>query len=111
MIRQTGKLVSNFSRGVLVVKISGELDHHGAVALRGDIDKMIYANQPVRLVLDLSQVEFMDSSGIGLIMGRYSVMSGLGGETVLLNPNSTISKILSLAGMERIIRIEKTRRG
>ena len=111
MIKQTGRLVSDFSRGVLVVKISGELDHHGAVSLRGDIDEMIYSNRPIRLVLDLSQVEFMDSSGLGLIMGRYSVMSKLGGEIVLLNPCNAISKILALAGMERIIRIEKTRRG
>ena len=110
MIKQTGRFECGFSKGVLVIKISGEIDHHGAVIMRGDIDARIYEHRPERLIIDLSSVDFMDSSGLGLIMGRYSVMAKLGGETVLLNPCSSIEKILALAGMDRIIRIEKTRR-
>jgi len=61
---------------------------------------------PCKLILDLSAVDFMDSSGLGLILGRYSVMKSIGGELVVLNPTAGVMKILSLAGAERIIKIE-----
>ena len=83
----------------LVVSISGEVDHHGAVGVRSDIDELIFEKRPKKLVLDLSSVSFMDSSGLGLIMGRYSLLK---------DPPSAVMRILSLAGIERLIRIEKT---
>lgn len=91
----------------VLLTLCGEIDHHSAVAVRHEIDDMLMLTRPKMLIIDLSCVEFMDSSGLGLIMGRYSLMEKLGGETVIQNPSLRVKKILSLAGMERIIRIEK----
>ena len=91
----------------VTVRLCGEIDHHSAASVRHEIDEMLMRLRPKMLRIDLSIVDFMDSSGLGLIMGRYSLMEKLGGETVLRNPGERVKKILSLAGMERIIRIEK----
>ena len=57
-------------------------------------------------MLDLAEIEFMDSSGLGLIMGRYALMKSLGGELSVQNPNPRLVKIFELAGLGRIIQIE-----
>ena len=90
----------------LRVRICGEIDHHNAVMIRRDIDSEIYSVRPKRLVFDLSGVDFMDSSGLGLILGRFASVRDVGGELVVLNPNKSVMKILKLAGAERILKIE-----
>ena len=64
----------------LAVTIGGEIDHHGAAPLRDGIDALIWEHRPKHLYIDMSGVEFMDSSGLGLIMGRYELMRELGGD-------------------------------
>lgn len=91
----------------LVVSLSGEIDHHSAVSVRSEIDAAIYEMGPEKTVLDLSNINFMDSSGLGLIMGRYALMQKLGGVLTLKNPNERVVKIFELAGLGRIIKIEK----
>ena len=59
-------------------------------------------------MLDLSGIDFMDSSGIGLIMGRYTKMKAIGGELSILDPNDRILKIFKMAGLEKIVSIEYT---
>ncbi len=110
MIKRTGSFTYESDGDMLTVKILGEIDHHCAVSVRGDIDELIYKCRPKMLRIDLSEVGFMDSSGLGLIMGRYSLMSKLGGETVVKDPCEPISRILSLAGIGKIIRIERTKK-
>lgn len=92
---------------VLIATISGELDHHGAVAVRTLIDEEIRRRAPSKCVLDLSALDFMDSSGLGLIMGRYSLMTRMGGVLTLRRPNERIVKIFRLAGLERMVTIEE----
>ena len=92
----------------LMIVISGEIDHHSAVAVRNEIDAEILRVCPKKAVMDLSGIDFMDSSGLGLIMGRYSKMRAIGGELSLLDPNERILRIFTLAGLERIVRIEYT---
>ncbi len=93
----------------VTVYVRGEIDHHTAVAVRNGIDAVLFEKRPAQLRLDLSGVGFMDSSGLGLIMGRLSVMKALGGNLLLLNPSPETSRILSLAGMERLVPIAYTR--
>lgn len=90
----------------LVVSLGGEIDHHSAAPLRTEIDAAIYEHVPRTLILDFSEVTFMDSSGIGLIMGRYKILQPLGGEILLLNPAPHINRVLRLAGMERLAKIQ-----
>ena len=94
----------------LIVRIPGEIDHHAAKALREEIDRAIFYHRPNTLVLSLSEVSFMDSSGLGLILGRLARIKELGGELVIADPNLQVMKILRLAGLERKIRIERSER-
>ena len=98
----------NEETNTVSIIICGEIDHHSAVIIRREIDNMLLHTHPKNLIIELYSVDFMDSSGLGLIMGRFSLMQKLGGTTILRNPNERIKKILSLAGMERIIKIERT---
>lgn len=90
----------------LLVRISGEIDHHSAVYVRGEIDKKIAELCPKRTVIELSGIDFMDSSGLGLIMGRVQKMRAVGGELILRDPNERVIKIFKLAGLEKIVKIE-----
>ena len=107
MLKNNCNFEIEFCDDVLVVVLKGEIDHHNAVKVRGDIDELIYEKKPRKTVLDLGLIDFMDSSGLGLIMGRYALMQRIGGELTLKNPNERILKIFELAGLGRIIKIEE----
>ena len=92
--------------GSLYAHVVGEIDHHSALSVREAIDAKIFSVRPEVLYLELSRVGFMDSSGLGLIMGRYSLMKKLGGRTVVLDPSQAIMRIVRLAGLDRTVKIE-----
>ncbi len=104
--RPRAEFVCDTAGSILSIRIRGEIDHHTAAAIRQGIDATLFEKRPAKLILDLSAVSFMDSSGLGLIMGRYSVMKELGGEMMVWNPSRETRSILTLAGMERLVRIE-----
>ena len=85
--------------------VRGEIDHHSAKLLRDGIDEKIFEVRPKSLYIDLSEVEFMDSSGLGLLMGRYKLMRVYGGKTYIQNPSHRVLKIIELAQMGRIIEV------
>ena len=107
MIKENKLFLHAMNEDVLEIKLLGEMDHHSAIGVRADIDELIFENRPAKTVLDLSGISFMDSSGLGLIMGRYSLMKDLGGSLALRAPTDAVMKILKLAGMERMIKIEE----
>lgn len=94
-----------FNDGTLCAYISGEIDHHNAKAARRRIDREMESCRPQRLVLDLSGVNFMDSSGLGLILGRLTKARDLGVDFAVSNPTDATMKIINLAGGERLIKI------
>lgn len=109
MLKNKG-LVEYETRGeTLIVRVGGEIDHHSAVAVRTGIDGRIAAERPSRVMLELSAVDFMDSSGLGLIMGRFALVKQYGGSFAVLDPSPAVMKIMRLAGMERMISILRTR--
>ncbi|MCL2068404.1 MAG: STAS domain-containing protein [Oscillospiraceae bacterium] len=87
--------------------LSGEIDHHSTKPIRGEIDEITQRIAPCELVLDFRDVGFMDSSGIGLVMGRYQLMQELGGELRVTNLSSHIKKVMKLAGLDRLAVIER----
>ncbi|MBQ3562739.1 MAG: anti-sigma factor antagonist [Clostridia bacterium] len=98
--------VSIVAKGeVITAFLNGEIDHHTAAELRTTIDDAVVNNKPTLLVLDFKNVSFMDSSGIGLVMGRYKTISELGGELAIVNTSPGIGKVMKLAGMERLAKI------
>ena len=100
------EVTADTAGSILSVRVRGEIDHHTAADIRREIDGLLFERRPRKLILDLSAVSFMDSSGLGLIMGRLSVMRELCGEMTVWNPSRETRSILTLAGMERLVRIE-----
>jgi len=90
----------------LNVKIRGDIDHHSAKNVREKIDESIRETKPRFVILDLSSVEFMDSSGLGLILGRYNSATNVGARLIIYKPTKRIKRILEMAGIERIIEIK-----
>ncbi len=82
--------------------LEGEIDHHNAIFIRKTIDRAISSKKPQLLILDFSAVSFMDSSGIGLVMGRYKLMKAIGGEIRVENLSSGAYKVMRLAGLDRL---------
>ena len=91
--------------GRLRAVLRGEIDHHSAKVIRDTIDEKIFETRPKLLILNFSLVDFMDSSGLGLIMGRYKLMNIYGGKTQIEDPSARVLKIIELAQMNRIIDI------
>lgn len=87
---------------LLTANIVGDLDHHSAKEIREQIDRSIESTRPHQLVLDFKEVSFMDSSGIGLVMGRYKLMQEIGGKVKIANTSSHIKKVMKLAGLDRL---------
>ncbi len=107
MTEQITGIKSITSGKTLTVYLDGDIDHHNARMIRSRIDTKIYIQRPDELILDLSRVCFMDSSGLGLILGRYTKAVELGIVFKVVNPTPQIRKILDLAGTERLIKIEQ----
>ena len=107
MISKQTRTVCTQDGDVLRAKIVGEVDHHSAK----EIDDAILAARPRKVVLDLGAVDFMDSSGLGIIMGRRVFAEKLGAAFALANPSRRVARIIELAGLARIIPIETTQSG
>ena len=90
-------------KGRLVAAVTGEIDHHNALLLREKVDRQIAAMRPAELCIDLSGVEFMDSSGLGFIMGRYRSMTGLGGKVSVKGAKGRVEAVLQMAGAYRYV--------
>ena len=90
----------------LTAFLSGEIDHHAAVAMRNAIDAHLIGSEVKLLILDFADVSFMDSSGIGLVMGRYRQIQYNDGVLHITNPPPHIYKVMRIAGLERLAVIE-----
>ncbi|GAB6087737.1 anti-sigma F factor antagonist [Alkaliphilus crotonatoxidans] len=87
----------------LIVKLDGELDHHVSEEIRNDLDEAIEQKRIKNLIFDLSNLRFMDSSGIGVIMGRYKNISKLGGKVAIIKVSEKVDKIFTLSGLYKIV--------
>lgn len=87
----------------LVVVIDGEIDHHTASRVRERIDSKFLMEPVKNMIIDMSRVTFMDSAGIGLILGRMSRVSCIGGKMTLRKPKPEIKRILKMSKIESII--------
>lgn len=86
--------------------LSGEIDHHLAKSQREEIDKMLFLKKPKILSLDFSEVNFMDSSGIGLIIGRVEVAGRLSCRVKLTGLSESQRKLIRLSGIEKLENLE-----
>lgn len=88
----------------LVIHIEGELDHHTAEDIREKVDKIYDRTSCKDMVFDFEQVEFMDSSGIGMIIGRYKNAEKQGGQVFITGMDENIQKIFALSGLQKIVK-------
>ena len=86
-------------KGCVVAVIEGDIDHHTAKDIRETIDEYIEKYSPLFLKLDFGEVRFMDSSGIGLIMGRYKLMTSLRGKLKVVNVPMNFESMIKLSGL------------
>ena len=86
-----------------VTKVSGELDHHLAKTIRTETDKRIMHGNVKNLVLDFTDLHFMDSSGVGLVIGRYKLVKSLGGSISIVSSDNCVNKILTMSGIPQIV--------
>ena len=87
---------------VFIARLFGGLDHHSVQPLREEIDAMALQNRPKELILDFAGVGFMDSSGIGLVMGRYKLAQELGAELRLCGLTAGSKRVMQIAGMDKL---------
>ena len=93
--------------GIITAFIMGDIDHHSAKEIRETIDFSLESSLPEILVLDFKDVTFMDSSGLGLVMGRYKLMQSMDGELRIQNVSSHMKKVMRLAGLDKLATFDK----
>lgn len=89
--------------GVLVIPMPRELDHHSSTEIRDNLDMMLAARGIRRVVLDFSETEFMDSAGIGVVLGKYKRVKAFGGQISVCGVNDRIMRIMRMSGICQIV--------
>lgn len=89
----------------LMVRLPEEIDHHKSAYICEKADRYIINENVSHVVFDFEDTRFMDSSGIGIIMGRYKKISCFGGKVYAIHPDKQIRRILNISGMSKIVEI------
>lgn len=90
------------SGGVMSAYLEGDIDHHTAKEIRDEIDHNVQKVKPNLLILDFRGVSFMDSSGIGLVMGRYRLLQITKAKLEIANVSPQTKKVMKLAGLDKL---------
>ena len=96
-----------YGKKEIKVYLDGEIDHHSACLIRVSIDEAIMRKRPSLLILDFGKVSFMDSSGVGLVMGRYRLATNKGKSVALKGLGERDHKIMKMSGIEKLMPISK----
>lgn len=91
---------------IMTIKLKGDLDHHSADESRVLIDEKIKDEKYNKIVIDLKSLDFIDSSGIGFVIGRYKVIRKRNGVIEIVNASKKVKKILDMSGIGKIINIK-----
>jgi len=99
------KVTYNEKDKLLLLQITEEIDHHCAEKIRTRADFEIQKYIPKKVVMDFKKVSFMDSAGIGMILGRYKMITMFGGTMNMVNVSPSVKKVFEMSGITRIIPI------
>ncbi|MCI3920225.1 anti-sigma F factor antagonist [Paenibacillus sp. TRM 82003] len=97
-------------RQALIVRLVGELDHHAADSVRTQMEDAIIRGNVTHLILSLKDLTFMDSSGIGVILGRYKLITSRGGRMVVCDVSPAVHRLFDMSGLFKIVSIEQNER-
>ncbi len=100
-VKEAFAIIDNY----LCIKMPSEIDHHGAADIRENADRLLLDDKVKNIVFDFENTTFMDSSGIGIIIGRYKKISCFGGRVYAVNVSERISRMLSASGMSSVIEV------
>ena len=92
----------------LFVSLNGDIDHHNSEIIKDKVDEGIIKYHCKNLIFDMSTVDFMDSSGIGVFIGRYKTISKRGGQVCITNIDAQLDRILEVSGLYRILKVYDT---
>lgn len=92
----------------LIIRIDGDIDHHTCEEIRTKIDNEIMRRSPKNIIFDMKNVNFMDSSGIGVVIGRYKLIMDKGGIAAMVNVKPQIKRVYDICGLKKIIPIYET---
>lgn len=95
-----------YSSKALVVRLKGELDHHTAEAVKARMEEAIAKGNVRHVVVNLKDLKFMDSSGLGVILGRYKQITGKGGKMVLCDVSPSVYRLFEMSGLFKIVAVE-----
>ena len=90
---------------VLIFKLTEDVDQHTSEKIRRKMDNEIKRYIPRKVIFDFSNISFMDSAGIGMVLGRYKLVKMLDGVLEIINVNRSIKKIFDMSGVSRIINV------
>lgn len=97
-------------RNVLIVRLKGELDHHTADVVRFKMEDAILRGRCEHIVLSLKDLQFMDSSGLGVILGRYKLIKSRGGKMVVCDVHANVKRLFELSGLFKILTFYESER-
>lgn len=97
------KIITNRQNGSLVISLIGELDECFADYTRKNIDQAILSERASKVIFDMSGLTFMDSTGIGVLLGRYKLIKKLGGAALITGCNKQIDRVLTMSGIYTIM--------
>ena len=102
-------MISEYSKEnkTLILRVTEEIDQHTADKIRRKLDNEIEIYSPKKVIFDFGGMMFMDSSGIGMVLGRYKLVTMLGGKFEIINVNKRLKKIFDMSGVSRIITIKE----
>ena len=95
---------------LLIVRINGDIDHHSCEEIRAKIDAVITSKDPKAILFDMEQVGFMDSSGIGVLIGRYKLIADSGGKAGMINVKPQIMRLCEICGLQKIIKVYSSKK-
>lgn len=95
----------DFTNNKLIIRIDGDIDHHTCEEIRNKVDQEINRRNPRSIIFDMKNVNFMDSSGIGVIIGRYKLIMTNGGIAAMINLKPQVKRVYDICGLKKIIPI------
>lgn len=96
---------------VLIARLDGELDHHSVDYVRQKLEDAISANPAIKhLLLDVEKLAFMDSSGVGVLIGRYKTIAARGGKVAVINLSSQLKRLFEISGLFNIFALYENQR-
>ena len=93
---------------MVLMRVSGEIDHHTSEIIKQTIEKEIMRSGAINIAFDFGRVSFMDSSGIGMRMGRYKTVCALGGSIIIYDVNEQVKRLIEMSGLTSLVIISDT---